>query len=203
MIDTISYKLPKDNYVSVECEKKQIVIGNTFNHSMRHFTGWLHRYNGIYKKTAAFTITKEGKIYNHFEPKFHARYFNNLELDKKTIVILLENEGWLLNDQENNQFITWLGDIYNQEKPIFEKRWRGYDQWTPYTKEQLDSTIILSKILCEEFNIPLETFGHNTKVDNISDFSGIVYKSNIDRHFTDISPAWDCINFKNKLELKQ
>ena len=63
---------------------------------------------------------KEGKIYNHFEPKFHARYFNNLELDKKTIVILLENEGWLLNNQENNQFITWLGDIYNKEEQIFE-----------------------------------------------------------------------------------
>ena len=111
--------------------------------------------------------------------------------------------NFLLKNNENSQFITWLGDIYNQESPIFEKRWRGYDHWIPYTKEQLDSTIILSKMLCEEFNIPLETFGHNTKVENISDFSGIVYKSNIDRHFTDISPAWDCIDFKNKIELKE
>jgi hypothetical protein len=37
-------------------------------------------------------------------------------------------------------------------------------------------------------------------VDNIADFTGVVYKSNLDRHFTDISPAWDFEGFKNKVE---
>jgi len=201
IIDNTSYKLTKDNYKAVECEKTQIVIGNTNNRDMRHVIGWLHRYNGIYKKTAAFTIDKEGNVFKHFEPKYYTRYFNNLVLDKKTIVILIENEGWLLKNGENNEFITWVGDIYNQANPI-EKKWRGYDHWVPYTEKQFESVTNLVKILCEEFDIPMTAIGHNTKVDNIADFSGVVYKSNLDRHFTDISPAWDFEGFKNKLELK-
>lgn len=201
IIDDITYKLPESNYVPIECVKKQIVFGNTLNKDMKHVAGWLHRYNGIYKKTAAYTIDKDGQVFKHFDPKYYTRFFNNLDLDKKTIVILLENEGWLLKDDQNNQFITWIGDIYKQSNQVFEKRWRGYDHWIPYSEKQLESASILAKMLCNEFNIPKIAIGHNTKVDNLKEFSGIVYKSNIDRHFTDLSPAWDCERFKNKVEL--
>jgi N-acetyl-anhydromuramyl-L-alanine amidase AmpD len=201
-INDITYKLPSENYVSEEFVKKQIIIGHTFNHNMRHVVGWRHRYNGIYKKTAAYTISKNGDIFKHFEPKYHSRYFNNLELDRKTIVILLENDGWLLKDSQNSQFITWIGDIYKQPSPIIEKRWRGYDHWEPYTLEQLESATNLAKELCEEFNIPVSAISHNTRVEGVDNFSGVLYKSNLDKHFTDVSPAWPCDTFKNKLELK-
>jgi hypothetical protein len=202
-IDKVTYELQSNNFVPVESMKKQIVIGHTFNHNMRHFTGWLHRYNGIYKKTAAFTIDAAGFVYQHFDPKYQSRYFNNLDQDKKSIIILIENDGWLQKDKENNEFITWIGDIYNQPNQIVEKRWRGYDHWTPYSKKQIESATELVCMLCEEFEIPTTSFNHNTKVDNLGDYKGVIYKSNLDRHYTDLSPAWPCEEFKNKIELKQ
>jgi hypothetical protein len=54
--------------------------------------------------------------------------------------------------------------------------------------------------LCDEFNIPLTTIGHNTKVDKLIDYKGIMYKSNMEKHHTDINPSWDCESFKTKIE---
>ena len=121
MIIDNTYLLPPENYVEIESIKKQIVIGNTSNHDMKHVTGWLHRYHGEYKKTAAFTIDAAGLVYKHFDPKYQSRYFNKIEQDNKSIIILLENDGWLLKDNDKNEFITWIGDIYNQTNEIIEK----------------------------------------------------------------------------------
>jgi len=200
IIDDKTYQLPIKNYTPIESEKKQIVIGNTFNHDMRHFTGWLKRYNGNYKKTAAFTISAAGLVYKHFEPKFYSNYFREYTFNTKSIVILLENDGWLVKDSQNNEFITWIGDIYNQPNKVVEKRWRGYNFWAPYTKEQFESATELVRSLCNEFNIPLTTISHNTKIDKLTDYKGVIYKSNIEKHYTDISPSWDCELFKNKIE---
>lgn len=201
IIDQTTHKLPNDNYIAVEYPKSHIVFGHTFNHDMRHVLGWLHRYHGKYKKTAAFTIAYDGTIYNHFNPKYYSKILKNDEQDKKTIVILLENDGWLLKDVKNNAFITWTGDIYRQQNDIVEKRWRDYSMWAPYTEKQFDSAIGLVKMLCEQFNIPLTSINHNTKIDSLVDYKGVICRSNLEKHFTDLSPAWDFERFKNKLEL--
>src|ERR1035437_5028312 len=98
IIDDTTYILPIDNYVAVENPKKLIIVGHTFNHDMRHVAGWLHRYNGKYKGTAAFTIDIHGKVFKHFNPTYQSKYLKNTELDNKSIVILLENDGWLIKD---------------------------------------------------------------------------------------------------------
>jgi hypothetical protein len=194
------YLLNEKNYVPIECIKTQIVLASTFNHDMKHFIGWENRHNGNYKKTAAFTIDAAGVVYKHFEPKHHSKFFGKLELDTKSIVILLENDGWLIKDEEKNKFITWIGDIYNKPNEVFDKRWRNYRYWAPHTQAQFDSALKLVKKLCDEFYIPLEAIGHNTKVESLSDFHGVIYKSNIEKHYTDLNPSWDCVEFKNKLE---
>lgn len=201
-IDNLTYILTPSNFVPIETEKKLIVIGHTFNHDMKHYVGWCHRYNGEYKKTAAFTITKEGDVYRHFSPRYYARFLTSNDLNVKSIVILLENDGWLIKNGERNEFLTWLGDIYKQPSEVVEKRWRGYIHWASYTSEQLESLAILVKTLCERYKIPLNVIGHNTKVDRLFDYTGVLYKSNIEKHYTDLSPSWDCELFKNKLEEK-
>ena len=42
IIDTKKYKLLSSNYLKVESIKKQIIIGHTFNHDMKHFEAWKH-----------------------------------------------------------------------------------------------------------------------------------------------------------------
>ena len=193
------YLLPVNNYTPIETIKEQIVLGNTFNSNMRHVKGWLHRYNGNYKKTASFTISKNGEIHQHFEPKYYSRILDSEKQNKKSIVILLENEGWLLKDDKKNQFITWLGDIYNLDG-VNTKKWRDYEYWTPYTEKQIESIVSLIISLCDEFNIPKLVINHNTKIDNLDDFKGILSKSNLNKNYTDLSPSWDFSVFINKIE---
>lgn len=203
IIDEVSYSLKPNNYDLIESLKKQIVIGHTFNNNMKHVVGWLHRHNGSYKKTAAFTINVDGLIFKHFEPKHQSRYFDNIELDNRSIVILLENDGWLTKDVDKNEFITWTGDIYKQPNIVVEKKWRGYSYWSPYNEKQVESTIKLVKVLCEEFFIPMVSIGHNTKIDSINDYIGIIYKSNLEKKATDLNPTWCFDEFKNKIELNK
>lgn len=199
-IDNKTYLLPEDNFSKIETIKKQIVIGHTFSKSMRHFNAWTHRMGGKYKKTASFTIDFDGNIYKHFDPTFFSEILSNLEFNKKSIVILLENDGWLIKDEEKNRFIDWVGHIYNKPELVVEKRWRGYSYWAPYTNKQFNSTLKLVNKLCEEFYIPKFVVPHNTKIEDLDNFNGVLYKSNLEKHYTDLSPAWNFEEFKSKLE---
>ena len=180
IIDGEKYKLPNTNFLQIENVKKQIVIGHTFNRDMRHFHGWLHRHHNKYLKTAAFTIDAAGVIYKHFEPKYQSKYLNDLNLDSKSIVILLENDGWLVKDISKNRYINWVGDIYKKPNEIIEKKWRGYSYWAPYSNEQIESSEFLVKVLCEEFNITMTSVMHNTKIDSFNGYEGVIYKSNLE-----------------------
>jgi hypothetical protein len=54
----------------------------------------------------------------------------------------------------------------------------------------------LLEFLTKKFKIPFKTIGHNTKVDAISDYNGIVFRSNYDKSYTDLSPAFNFDEFK-------
>lgn len=199
-INCVDYPLSSDNYIPEESIKNQIIIGHSFNKDMRHYYGWKHRYNGLYKKTAAFTISLNGNVFQHFNPKFKSGFFENDELNNKSIVILLENEGWLVKKPHENKFITSIGDIYNKPEDIFFKKWRGFSYWCPYTKKQFDKTIELVIFLCNNFNIKRKSVSHNTKIDKLGEYEGIFYRSNIEKHFTDLGPSWNFEIFKEKIE---
>lgn len=201
IINTTKYSLSNKNFIEVQSPKKQIVIGHT-DSGKNNFAKWSHRLHGRYTKTSAFTIDKNGDVYRHFDPVYSSNILGNTEMDKKSIVILLENEGWLVRDEKKDLYINWVGHIYNKPKEIIEKKWRSYTYWAPYTQEQFDSTLELVNNLCDEFDIPKIVVNHNTKMDDLNKFSGVLYKSNIEKHFTDLSPSWDFELFCDKLEKK-
>lgn len=200
MIDVNTYRLPESNFFNEQTIKKQIIITHSSSDGMKHTIKWKNRMNGRYKKTAAFSITQDGSIYQHFDPIYFSELFGNLEQDKKNIVILLENEGWLTKDEKKSQFINWTGHIYNRPEVVYEKKWRGYSYWAPYPDAQFESTIFLVNKLCEDFYIKKNVTPHNIKIDNIDGFEGILYRSNFEKHYTDLSPAWEYEKFKHKLE---
>lgn len=200
MIDEKTYELPETNYFKEQTIKKQIIIAHSSLSEMNHIIKWKHRLNGHYKKTAAFTIDLAGNIYQHFDPIYFSELFGNLEQDKQRIQILLENEGWLIKNEKKNQFINWCGHIYNRPESVIERKWRGYTFWAPYSDAQVEATRKLVNKLCDDFYIKKEVIAHNTKVDNLEGVEGILYKSNFEKHYTDLSPAWNCENFKYNLE---
>jgi N-acetyl-anhydromuramyl-L-alanine amidase AmpD len=202
MINDTTYTLPITNYYKNETDKKRIVIGSSFSIDMQHYNGWLTRYNGKYKKTAAYTIDISGNIHQHFNPKYYCEIIGNSEFDESTILILIENEGWLVKDlNDENKYITYVGNIYKRADEVFVKKWRHNNYWAPYKEEQLNSLIYLINELCGQFNIPKNVMVHNTKVYNGYSYEGILYKSNLNKYFTDVNPSWDFLKIKDNVEI--
>jgi N-acetyl-anhydromuramyl-L-alanine amidase AmpD len=201
MIETVKYILPDNNFSKIETNKKRIVIGNSFSINMLHYIGWLNRYNGNYKKTSSYTIKLDGTIHQHFDPKYYSEITGNKDFDESTISILLENEGWLSKDlNEENRYITYIGNIYNRVDEVFVKKWRNNKYWAPYTQKQMESAIYLTNKLCDEFEILKDVITHNTKIHNGYSYEGILYKGNLNSYFTDVNPSWDFLSFKEQIE---
>ena len=200
-IDSEKFKLSENNFHNKVSDKYQIVIGHTFSSDMGHYKSWMHRENGKYKNTAAFTIEMDGTIHQHYDPKYHSNFVGILGVDQFIIPILLENEGHLTKYE--GKYYNWIGDIYNRvEEDIVEQKWRDYEYWAPYTVEQISATAELVKYLCGLFNIPLQVMEHHMQSDNTLDYNGVAYRSNYSKIFTDLSPAFNYLLVKNKIEIK-
>ena len=200
VIDDEKYLLDEKNYYTTEFEKRQIVLANTFSEKDKHIIGWKKRMGGEYKKTSPFTVFRDGTIYQHYTPTKYSDFLGNKSVDKKIIVVLMENQGWLEKDLINESYFNWVGNIYNRKKSVFEKRWRGFTFWDSYTNKQMESCVDLIKHLCDTYNIPKKCVGHNTFIDGIEYFEGIVYRSNYYKESTDLNPSWDFNKFKKLIE---
>jgi N-acetyl-anhydromuramyl-L-alanine amidase AmpD len=200
VINNETYELTEKNYYSVEFKKRQIVLGNSFSEKDYHIKGWLNRELGEYKRTSMFTINRNGKIHQHFDTNYYSDFINNKSVDKKIISITMENQGWLNKDLIKDTYFDWVGNIYKRRVKVFEKRWRGFNYWDPYTTKQLNSCIDLIKYLCEKYDIPKKCIGHNTYIDGVEFFEGVLYKSNYYKESTDLSPAWNYKKMKDKIE---
>ena len=76
-INLEKYGLDENNYYKTEFNKRQIVLGNSFSEKDYHIKGWKTRLGGDYKKTSTFSIFKNGKVYQHFNPKMYSDFLNN------------------------------------------------------------------------------------------------------------------------------
>ena len=72
--------------------------------------------------------------------------------------------------------------------------------WQNYTEKQLNSLVELCNKLTKKFSINKSFIGHNTKVDGIKIFNGIVCRSNYNNKFTDPNPSFSFEEFKNMIE---
>ena len=115
--------------------KKQIILTNTSRNVKDYLQSLKYRYNGKYDKIPNYIVTRDGKILQLLENDEYGKYNGNKKVDEKSIVISLENLGWLEKEPLKNSHINWIGDIYNQK--VFERKWRDYFFWQPYTDLQL------------------------------------------------------------------
>jgi hypothetical protein len=193
-INNTTYPLLENNFRKEVYQKTQIVVGGSGRKDMRHYYGWINRRNGNYKKTATYTIDKDGKIYEHYDPKYYSDFLG-CEQDKCNISVVLVNEGWLkLN--EMNVFVDWLGHTYSKNNGLLEKNWRNHKYWVKYTDEQFDSLKYLIEYLCNQFHIQYDFMGHNVYDENADIFKGVTFRSNYFKDITDVSPAFDLEKIK-------
>lgn len=180
--------------------KTQILLCHTsrpltyFNNSLKY------RLDGEYTRIPTYTISKSGKVIQNYDSNHYSEFFGVDKIDKNTIVISLENLGWLKYNTLNNKYVNWIGDIY--KGAVYQKRWRDKTFWSNYPDKQLRACADLIKQLCSEHNIPLELIGHNVKVDGVISFSGITARSNYSEYWTDLSPSFNFKKLKTYIDEK-
>ena len=185
LINTIDGFKPSGRYK----RKRQIVLTHTSRNIIDYISSLKYRYNGDNKKLPHFIIDREGKIYNLIPTNTYGEYLDIISYNKTSVIISLENLGWLRKNPLKNNYVNWIGNEFNGD--IYERKWRGYHFWQPYTEEQIKSMSNLIDLICEEYDIPKHSIGHNVKVDKIEKFNGITTRSNYDSDFTDLNPAFD------------
>ena len=174
-------------------KKKQIILCHTSREVEEYLTSLKVRYNSKYDKIPNYVITKSGTILQLLPDDAHSNFFYETNINKNSIIICLENLGWLEKKPLTNYYINWKGSIYNQE--VYEKKWRDFFFWDPYSDAQVNSAAELCLHLTEILNIKKKCVGHNTKIDGVEHFEGIVSKSNFDGRFTDLNPSFNFGNF--------
>lgn len=196
MIDIIKYGEFKP--VGKQKKKHQIILTHTSRNINDYLQSLNFRFNGDFKRIPNYIITREGKIIQLLGNTEHSEYFKDPNVNRNSIIVSLENLGWLQKEPLTDHYINWIGDIYKGD--VFEKKWRDYFFWQPYTETQVDNLGLLCKELFENVKIKPQIVEHNTKISGIEKYCGIVTKSNFSVDYTDVSPAFKFNELLKKIE---
>jgi len=191
------------NFKSVGKYKKktQIILCHTSREVEEYLASLKFRYNSKYDKIPNYVVTREGKVLQLLSDQGFGNFFDDHITNKLSIFVMLENLGWLEKKPLTNHYINWKGSIYNEQ--VYEKKWRDFYFWQPYTPQQIKMSAELCKHLTETLQIEKTCVGHNTKVDGIENFEGICSRSNYDSNYTDLNPSFNFETFTKFLENEQ
>ena len=179
-------------------KKKQIILCHTSREVEEYLVSLKYRYNSKFDRIPNYIVTKNGVILQLLPNDGHTNIFTEDRVNQNSIVICLENLGWLEKKPLTNHYINWKGSIYSEQ--VYEKKWRDFFFWEPYTTSQINSTAELCDYLIDELRIKRQCVGHNTKIDGIVNFEGVVSRSNFNSKYTDLNPSFNFQNFVNLIE---
>lgn len=188
------------NFKSLGKNKKkyQIILIHSSRNAENYLQSLKYRYNGKFKRIPNYLIAKNGKILQLLSNNEYCDIFNKDSINKNSIVICLENLGWLQKEPLKDYYVNWIGDIYKGK--AFEKKWRDYFFWDPYTEEQINSAVELTNKIFDEMGIKKNIIGHNTKINGVEKYEGITTRSNYESVFTDVSPSFNFEEFIKKID---
>lgn len=173
---------------------KRIILTNTKRIGEDYLKSLECRDNGNYDRRPNYVILKNGNIVETLKVGETTNFFDEEYFNKNSIVISLENLGWVSKNTLSSTYSNWLGSKITK---VYEKKWRDKFFWDTYTDEQMNTLITKCSELCDEYEIPKKFIGHNTLIDGIDRFKGIISRSNFSSYDTDISPSF---NFAYLLE---
>ncbi len=182
-------------------KKTQIILSHTSRELEQYLASLKFRYNGSFDRIPNFLITRKGEILQLLPENSYSNFFVNETINQNSVFISLENLGWLEKKPLSNYYINWIGSIYKGE--VYEKKWRDFFFWQPYTQLQVDSLVELCLQLTDSLQIEKRSIGHNTKIDGITKWNGIISRSNIDSKYTDLNPSFNFDTFTKFFENEQ
>lgn len=187
------------NIVKRKSKKTQILLYDTQRRVDDFINKIKYRKNGGYEDVPHFVVSKLGIVYKLFDPNHSSKTFYDPQVDKKQIKIAIENLGWLNKNTITGVLNNWIGDPYRSEPHI--RNWRNYYFWDKYNDSQMESLSELCEDLCEKHGIFKQIVPSQGYLENVSNFKGIVCKSNFSNIYTDINPSFNFrIIFNNAKE---
>ena len=180
-------------------KKSQILLYDTQRRVDDFINKIKHRKNGEYSDIPHFVVSKLGMVYQLFDMDHSSDTFYDPKLDRKMIKIAIENLGWLNKNTITGVLNNWIGDPYRAEPHI--RTWRNYHFWDKYNDVQLNSLSNLCSHICETNNIYKQIVPSQGFMENVTNFKGIVCKSNFSNIYTDINPSFNFrVLFNNEKE---
>ena len=186
-IETID--VGKLNVGKKKTKKTQIFLYDTQRRIDDFVNKIKYRKNGKFDDVPHFIVSKLGMVYHILDVDKASKTFDDTKIDNKMIKIAIENLGWLNKNTITGVLNNWIGDPYRSEPHI--RNWRNYYFWDKYNEEQLKSLSELCLKLCDEHGISKQTVPSQGYLENVSNFRGIVCKSNFSSIYTDINPSFN------------
>lgn len=190
-----------NNFVGTHQDKKQIILTHTSRDVEEYLMSLKYRMNGKFTRIPHYIIAKDGSVIQTLSEEHYSDFFHYPQINEESIIISLENLGWLEKVPLKDQYTNWIGNIYKGS--AYEKKWRDYFLWEPYTEIQMQSAAELCIKLVTEHKIEKKCIGHNTKIDNVDKLGGIVSRSNFETIYTDVSPAFNFEKFTTYIKNEQ
>ena len=195
-IDKKTYRVNNKNRYSEVHKKKQILIASSLRKSNYHIVRLQNKEIGQSKRWCTYSISRDGKVYEHYDPKYYSDFINDKSIDKHIISIVLENMCVLFKTPKG-VLINSLNEVCDEENSGL-KNWIGKTHWETYPDKQMKSLVRLIKYLCDEFDIPKKLMQFHYHHEKTNMFNGIVFRSNYDEESSDVNPFMD-IDKLNKM----
>lgn len=199
-IDKKTYKIDSNNYNATKSKKSQIVLGGSGRSGSNHLLRLKKKDFGLTKTWPTFTIRRDGKVFQHFDPNYYSEFMGSKETDKKVISVVLENMGMLSYDYDKNMYVNWANEECN-ENLVHEKLWKGNRYWEAYSEAQLLACVNLCVYLCRNYGIRQDCVGNHVSYEGASIFNGILTRGNYYQDAYDLSAVFDFKRFLKELSI--
>ena len=190
-----------NNFVGTNQNKTQIILTHTSRDVEEYLTSLKYRMNGKFPRIPHYVVAKDGSVIQTLSEEQYSDFFYYSQINEQSIIVSLENLGWLEKVPLKDQYTNWIGNIYKGAP--YEKKWRDYFLWEPYTEAQMLSTAELCIKIVNKHNIEKKSVGHNTLINGIENHGGIVSRSNYNNDFTDVCQAFNFDRFVNYIKNEQ
>lgn len=205
-IDKKKYKIGKDNYIKKKTKKELIIIGDTCRSDSNHIIRMQQKDFGNSREWNTFTISRDGKIYQHYNPDYYSNYSGDSKIDKRSISILFENMNYL--NVVDDKYFNWINEECKDINNIYKKYWKSGYYWEKYTEEQYISFVDLLVDLFDKYkDIPNRIISSNLYESESYTYKGVLSRSNISKEEVDVNPSFDYKKvitlLSEKIEIKE
>lgn len=191
LINKIDRKINNNNFNQVVTDKNRIVLTDSGRKLDYYYLALKYKFNNKHRDYPTYTVSREGIIYEHYDPKYYSDFFSDDNFNKTAITINLENMGGLYINDNNQNYYNILNEKYESKLKIHSQSWRRFDYFEAYPTKQQNSTNELCNFLCTEFKIMNDTIGNNVYSEYALNYNGIICTSNFNQCCLDLNPSYN------------